>query len=61
MGKLFQSALSNTLLQYFATLGEKNGKGSLTVPKIISFHSPQEKKGLHSVRDYKMHTTYHVR
>lgn len=30
MGKLFQSELSNTLLQYFASQ-KKNGKGSLTV------------------------------
>lgn len=32
MGKLFQSELSNTLLQYFASQ-KKNGKGSLTVPE----------------------------
>lgn len=58
MGKLFQSEWSNTLLQYFATEEKKNSKGGLSVPKITAFHSPQDKKGLHSVVDYNMCTTY---
>lgn len=45
MGKLFQSELSNALLQYFVSEGKKNGKGSLTVPKnnILPFFLRRER------------------
>lgn len=39
MGKLFQSELSNTLLQYFASQ-KKMGKVASLFLKITSFHSP---------------------
>lgn len=57
MGKLFQSELSNTLLQYFASQ-KKMGKVASLFLKIASFHSPWEQKGLHSVIDYNMCATY---
>lgn len=57
MGKLFQSELSNTLLQYFASQ-KKMGKVASLFLKITSFHSPWEQKGLHSVIDYSMCATY---
>lgn len=57
MGKLFQSELSNTLLQYFASQ-KKMGKVASLFLKITSFHSPWEQKGLHSVTDYSMRGMY---
>lgn len=57
MGKLFQSDLSNTLLQYFATW-KRIGKGIRLFPEITPFLSPQEEQGLHSVRDYNMCVVY---